>query len=81
MLYSLLIPSTLYFFYRLDWRPLVGDDTVKHAACFLSESRQPGYRFSFFFLGGGRSQLVVELERCAGWRTFTPHKGNDRIAY
>ena len=33
----------------------------------------------FFFFFWRSPQLAVELKHCAGWRSFTPHNGNDRI--
>ena len=58
----------------------VGNDTVKHAAHYLSYSRQPGT--VFVFGGGVRSQLEIELEIiCAGRMTLRPYKGNYRITW
>ena len=47
----------------------------------LDHSPAPGAdnQGTYFFFGG-RSWLATELWIiCAGWRTFTPHAGNDHI--
>ena len=43
------------------------------------QSTPPHHQGAFFFWEGRSPQRAVELDHWCGWRTFTPHKGNDRI--
>ena len=51
---------------------LVGNDAVKHANYCVSQAA------NFVFLGGYHDGYRVR-SYCAGWRTPTPHKGNEHI--
>ena len=57
---------------------LDGSDAVKYAKSL----RELGNQGTFFcvFHGGHRDGYRVR-SYCAGWRTVTPHKGNDRITW